>query len=109
MASLMVQPSLTSTLVTPVSMSPITTVARSSGHCPGSGSPSSSTTVNSTKPSAVLPATSVARKSTTWSPTSDTLTGDSYGPNSPPSRLYSTDSTPEPSSVALIATSAEPT
>src|SRR5699024_11529796 len=78
----------------------------------GAGVPTGSlpfSTENSTESSAVFPAASVARKSTTWSPTSDTLTGDSYGPNSPPSRRYSTDSTPESSSVALITTSAETT
>jgi hypothetical protein len=57
----------------------------------------------------VLPALSVARNCTAWSPTAVTGTGPVYGRNPVSSSSYSTVSTPEPASVAVTATVAVPT
>src|SRR5688500_16426677 len=73
-------------------------------------SPSGSTTRNCTEPTGdTLPATSVARYCTEWSPIALTTTGWVYGTKPVSSTSYSTDATPEPVSDADTVTVADPT
>ncbi len=96
-------------LRTPEPVVPMTTVGLGSGSAQV-GSSDSGTTLNVVRPVAeTLPAASVARYVTVCSPAESISTGSAYSRQEPPSRAYSTDSMPEPSSVAEIVTVAEPT